>query len=190
MAGCALARSVQLVVLEFSRHEWGVRIMSITRRHFFDIPIYRCDIEIHKAEMKKKREKYLAYYRKPSSRASEADLIAFGNEWDKHSWMSWHYNEIIGWIDLYVRSDEIMGDLWEAEGKRPRARSKRVFRCQGDWFKLKPQKESSSPDIFQQLLARLHEIEKKDYFKGRFFDFAALNEIGPHVDWRALLNPK
>jgi hypothetical protein len=137
--------------------------------------------------MKKKREKYLAYYKKSSSRASEADLVTFGNDWDKQLWTSWFYNEIIGWIQLYVCWGEIMGDLRDIEGKRPRIGSTRVFRYKGDWFKLKPQKESSSPDIFQQLLAHLHEIEKEKRFKRRHFDFAALNEIGPYVDWRRLV---
>ena len=117
------------------------------KRNFFDIPIYRCPIEVHTVEMAKARKKHLDYFKQPHINASKDQLVAFGHGWDAESWSSWHFNEVIGWVRLYVRWDEIMGDLWEITAPHPRLGSKKVFKCGGNYFKLRPKRDASSAEI-------------------------------------------
>jgi len=158
------------------------------KQHFFDIPIYRCPIEVHTAEMATAKRKYLDYFKQPHIKASEDQLVVFGNRWDAGSWASWHFNEVIGWVRLYVRWDEIMGDLWEIAATRPRLGSKKIFKCGGDYFKLRPNKDASSAEISNLLRKRVQDIQKLPRLKKRHFDFEAFDEIRRFVDWRALID--
>ena len=157
-------------------------------RHFFDIPIYRCTLEVHTVEMMKARKQFLDYYRRPPIRASKDQLETYGHSWDAHSWTSWHFNEVIGWVRLYVRWDEIMGDLWEIRAKRPRFGNKKVFRNGGDYFKLRPDNAASSAEISDLVRQKVQEIQKLPRLKNRHFDFEAFDEIRRFVDWQALID--
>jgi hypothetical protein len=158
------------------------------KRHFFDIPIYRCPIEVHTVEMAKAKKKYLDYYKRPQINASKDQLAAFGHRWDAESWSSWHFNEVIGWVRLYVRWDEIMGDLWEITAPHPQLGTKKVFKCGGDYFKLRPEKDASSAEISDLLRGRVQYIQKLPRMKKRHFDFEEFDEIRRFVDWRALID--
>jgi hypothetical protein len=161
--------------------------LSDEKGHFFDIPIYRCDIEVHTKEMAKKREKHLDYFKKPPLNASDEIIIEFGHRWDRETWTSWWYNEIIGWIDLRVEWDQIKGHLWEIKTSRPRWGTYKEFVYVGDYIKIRPSPENTSGEISNLIMKELDEIRKLPRFKKRYFYFDAFNKMRPFVDWRGLM---
>jgi hypothetical protein len=84
----------------------------------------------------------------------------------------------------------IKAEYWRIENKRiPRIQAKKKFSWRpGNAIEVWFSENSTSDEIYSELLDRLKALQKEDHFKKRYVDLSSFREIGPFVNWRALLN--
>jgi len=89
----------------------------------------------------------------------------------------WIFNQIIGWLRLYVIGTSIKADYYSIKDK--------------DFskaFELNPINSESSINIFKNIHDKIIKINSKRPFKGHYIDLEKFSYIGPYVNWRAILN--
>lgn len=167
-------------------------------RYFFEIPIYRCAPEKYLAETNEMHEKI--------NRSFDGHRETFPNYDYSHliqarflrQYNPYEYNEVIGWIRLYILGTQIRGRYYfESDPKNPEfykkridkgIRKKRFIDCDKA-FDISIYKEQTSSAIFTVLLEELERLTKHEVpFKNRYLDLEQLNNIGKYVDWRMLIN--
>jgi len=101
----------------------------------------------------------------------------------------WRFNDIIGYIRLYLNGYEVRGQLWHVDVKRVvrKPRHKLLF-CENHRFGIPVgiPTESSNGEIFNHIMKYLDSIRPR--FKNRFIDSALIETVGPYVDWKSLIN--
>lgn len=66
--------------------------------YYFEIPVYRCDLDTHTKEMKIKEKGFKIEEYKQTLPESYQIIL---NHFHRDIWYAWKYNEVIGWICLY-----------------------------------------------------------------------------------------
>jgi len=162
----------------------------------FDVPIYRIEEASYYADRKSYVDAHL--YEHPEQSRSERE--AFYREYpdkkirdsDYHQRQyggPWRFNDVIGYIRLYLDGYQVRGQLWYVNVKRVlrKPRHKRLF-CKNTRFgipcDISPQ--SSNREIFNQIMQYLDSVRPR--FKNRFIDSALLETVGPYVDWKSLIS--
>lgn len=92
----------------------------------------------------------------------------------------WIFNQIIGWLRLYVIGTSIKAEYYIIKDKQ--------FSCQGKAFELNPKNSDSSTNIYENIRNKIMKINSKRPFKGHYIDLEKFSYIGPYVNWRAILN--
>jgi len=102
----------------------------------------------------------------------------------------WQFNQIIGWLRLFVEGNTIGGHFWWIDAKRlnRKIRYKRLYLTTPSdvlqaWFP-----KESSTEIFDKLLNDLTTMAKEPKYKKHYFDLDVFRRIGPFIDWRDLIN--
>lgn len=109
------------------------------------------------------------------------------------------YNEVIGWIRLYIFGTQIRGHyFFESDPKNPDSWKKRINKgirkkkfvgFENKAFELSVYKEQNSQEIFNALLQELKQLNKNEKpFIKHYFDLEQLKNIGQFVDWRMLVS--
>ena len=100
----------------------------------------------------------------------------------------WNYNEVIGYIRLHFLGGQIRGEYFGVKAKKIYRSRHKTF--QYETHKLAPEisitREASNLDIFAAIHQYVTDCQKE--LKGRFLDTEVLLTIGPHMNWRALLD--
>lgn len=163
--------------------------------YFFEIPIYRCTKEKYFVEMGKLREKI----------NSEIPCI-LGNEKNTEKTKSilfstqsynYEFNEIIGWLKLYVLGNQIRGEYhFEVSTCDRQTTKKRInkgirkkqFENFGKAFEITIYKNENSNQIFLKIIEKIDYLMQEELpFKGRVIDTTMFTKIGEFVDWERLL---
>lgn len=156
--------------------------------YFFDIPIYRCTLSKHTQEMITEKTNLLKTLNPSEFARNNQDLYAdFGDYFDRHVWYSWRYNDIIGWIRLFVCGTQLRGDLWWVNTQRIVRRGKKDFRYSGKAFESQNLENETSDEIFETLCNCLKMLSKDRPIKGRYIDMELIMTLGPYVNWRKLM---
>jgi hypothetical protein len=160
-------------------------------QYFFDVPIYRCSLDQH-TETMKKQEKHAQAYLAAMSFGDEASRTKCYNQerarWNKYHWYCWQFNEIVGWIRLYVlMGGQIRGDEFYCSAKRIVARSRAPIQFRGKAFEIYVHREDPNEAIYNKILAALKDMQREPQFKKRFIDTSNLEYLGCFIDWKALL---
>lgn len=152
---------------------------------FFEIPIYRCTIEQHSKEVE-------LDYQKFAEKCHLMEDKEIKSYYYPNMWHSWHYNDVIGYLNLYIFGNEIRADLWKVNKERiGKGITKKPFKHFGKVLESKIPKNLNSTEIFEFIKLELTTLNRKKY-KNRHFDLEALNTIGNFVNWKELkekLNP-
>lgn len=163
----------------------------------FDVPIYRTAKEIYNKDQKLYIEECLYnhselsvsemknYYREyPDKKIRNSDYY-----WRKYGG-PWRYNDIIGYIRLYLDGYVVQGQLWYIDVKRVvrKPRHKILF-CQNTRFgsPVGIPTQSSNREIFNLIKKYLDSVLGCPWFKNRFVDTSLLYTLGPYVDWKTLI---
>lgn len=154
-------------------------------KYIFSIPIYTCSEE----EYDRKRG---AYFRKKAIaypfRDDEQSIKLFKSAFYKYLWRPWKYNQAIGFIEIFIWGKDIRGDLYFETSDRISIYSKkRRFELQGKAFEMGVYFKQEANNIFEMLFTRLENLKREKPYKGRFIDLRLFYEIGPYVNWKALL---
>jgi hypothetical protein len=160
----------------------------------FEIPVYRVSFDRYVSEMEEEKSAHMSgveesydthfatFNADPKLRDDElARASGFFDQW---RWYSWHYNEVIGWIRLNGHWDVIKADYHFATQKRiVRSAKQRSFAWRGKTLELWLH-DSTSEEIYRQLLDEFRDLEKEPPFKGRYIDLEAFTNVGPFIDWK------
>lgn len=152
---------------------------------FFEIPIYRCSPEKHSKEVEMDYQKF-AYKCYPM------DMRDIKEFYYTLIWNHWKYNDIIGYLNLYILGNQFRADLWKVDKKRY---NKGITKKQFKYFEKSLQttipKDLSSIEILEFIKLKLTDLNKRK-FKNRHFDLEAFTAIADFVNWKELvekLNP-
>jgi hypothetical protein len=169
--------------------------------YFFEIPIYRVSQEHYGREVEMDKEKSLGYIRDKCMgvglsmevvEKSEAYQQAKNNFDREHGMHLWRYNQAIGWLRLFT-SDRchIRADYYWVDAERITKNLKaKHFRYCFDvkTFELDVSSATSSPDIYRVLQQHIEELKGQKPFRNYFLDTEMFQNLGPYIDWRALLD--
>lgn len=153
--------------------------------YFFEIPIYRCDPQTHENEMEKNRKKYVNEDSKDIAPHSFQNMQNFFSEDIRYDW---RYNEIIGWLCLYILGTQVRGDYYFVSAKKiNKGILKKKFKIMYKAFELSLDKTLTSQEIFNEILSEIEYINLNvNPFKKRYFDIETFKVIGQFIDWKYL----
>lgn len=101
---------------------------------------------------------------------------------------AWSFNEIIGYIELYIMGDQIRGSYWQDDKKRFSKSRRKQFIYKT--HKLAPEisfpRKASSEDIYHTILEYIDNCQV--YLKERYIDRSNLMNMGKYVNWRAMVD--
>jgi len=165
--------------------------LIMRNQYIFDIPIYRktkddfdAEIETHVTKRIKEiiscdpEERPLDH--QVIQRLHQSIIADFGG--------TWQFNQIVGWLRLYVEGNNVGCHLWWVDKRiNRRMRNKRLYlQSPSDILHARFTKESSRK-IYEKLLLRLIELSEGTTYKNRYLDLDVFQRIGPLIDWRKLL---
>jgi len=154
--------------------------------YYFEIPVYRNSMNDYLKETTTKKNKILtdfyAYNRAETS--SERILDIF----HKVLWHPYQYNEVIGWICLYIMGNQVRGDYYFISSKKIRQNIKRKrFEYVGKAFEHTLKPHLTNEEIYNAILLELEKIKKNKPFLKRHIDLNAFNTIAEFIDWQKLV---
>lgn len=155
--------------------------------YFFEIPIYRCDQKTHTKEMELLEKEWVKDEYKDYAPESYQGIY---NYFHQSIWYSWRYNEIVGWISLYILGSQIRGDYIFITAKRiGKGIRKKRFRIYGKAFEHTLHRNLTSQEIFDEILSQLKKLMKSDnVLKKRYLDLSSFLALGQYVDWMDLVD--
>jgi hypothetical protein len=160
--------------------------MSGPERYFFEIPIYRCPIDKHTREMERDKYNWARELRESENPVPEC-IASAQRHWENTQWYPWRYNEVVGWLRLYVMDRQVRGELWYVRAKRLVPRPKKPMFLAGEVFLTGFHPRQTDKDILSELRAELFDFQKSKRMKGRFLDLECFSCIAPSICWRRLL---
>ena len=164
--------------------------------YIFDIPIYRCTKEQYDAETEKKVESHIAecYEGQGFARPTEGtDLVLLNQRMGRYADSlggPWYFNQVVGWLRLFLQGYNVAGNLWMADAKRlSRRMPNKTIYCMSPSNCLATgiTHPSSSAEIYRQVLDALKQFATKGDMKRRYLDVSVLERLGPFVNWQQLL---
>lgn len=161
-------------------------------KHIFNVPIYRCQIEKFKEEEKIERQKLYDYFYKCNRDLIEEDgydINPMVNRSMVEKEKIWKYNEIVGFIDVFIWSKQIRGNLYYIQAKRVNRNAKnRTLKYYGKSFEIINIENKTSNEIFQKLINRLSNLTKESIMlKNRYIDISTIETLGLYINWKKLV---
>ena len=171
----------------------------------FDVPIYRTAKASYNEDQKSYIDECLYdYYDYPKPIRSEVVAFHRENPHSKTRYIDslqkqyggpWQFNDIIGYIRLYLDGYQVWGQLWYVDVKRVvRKPRHKILICKnaglGFGIPVDIHPQSSNGEIFSHIMKYLDSVRSYPEFRNRFIDSALLETIGPYVDWKSLINSK
>ena len=157
----------------------------MTEPTFFEIPIYRCTLNEHTAYMQIEESKIKEAV--PSTLYPES-AQAILNNFHASIWYPWKYNEIIGYLNLYIMGSQFRADLWLAKKLRyNRGITKKTFKYYGKALEKQMPRNKSSEEIFEFMLEELKKLNERD-FRKHYFDLKTFKVIGKFINWIELID--
>lgn len=158
------------------------------KKYFFDIPVYRLSYEDYKNEVNKsiKGNYYYFFINKDGTKKNE--LITFESHYAKSIKYHdiWDYNEIIGYIKLYILGTQVRGKYYQHKSTRIRKTRTKSFIFKT--HKLTPEiniHNKTNSEIYILILDYLENCKLE--LKKRFIDIDNFRNIGQYVDWNKLI---
>jgi len=159
----------------------------MTEPYFFEIPIYRCDQSTHTNEMKNSEEKLVDEFHHFNSKSHEDRMR---NYFHNSKWYPWRYNEVIGWLCLYIMGTQLRGEIWFESSKRiNKGIRKKKFKWVGKAFEHNIRNRSESDEIFTEFVEVLEQLKSKDnFFRKRHLDLSVFKVNGRFINWVELID--
>ena len=167
--------------------------------YFIEIPIYRVSQEQYGREVETEKEKVLGSIRDTWSGLSSMPVEVsetyqqVKNNFDReHGTHVWRYNQAIGWLRLFTSDHcHLRADYYWVNAERiTKDLKKKHFHDCFDvkTFELDILPAMSSNDIYMLLQQQIEELKRQEPFRKYYIDLEMFQNIGPYIDWRALLD--
>ncbi|MNW47834.1 hypothetical protein D3C74_251780 [compost metagenome] len=98
------------------------------------------------------------------------------------------YNEVVGWIRVFVDSIQIRGEYYFIRTKKVRRGFKKDYRFGGKAFEMATFKSQDSNEIYVSVLKKLKTLALERPFTRRVIDLESFQNIGQYLDWRRLID--
>lgn len=158
----------------------------------FEIPVYRCSSKQKSEEDKRELEKLTLEFGGAGARSKEEFLSAKSRAEmyvSSKRWRPYNYNDVVGWIRLYIYGTQLRYDLYWVNKKRISKRMKNpTFFVVRHMMTIPVGHSRDSTEIFSRLMSWIEAASKKGILKKRFVDTAALRAIGPNLNWSRLFS--
>jgi hypothetical protein len=166
----------------------------MTKRYFFDLPIYRLlegdynqqlDAYVEGAlygRTEEERSRFAGRFRgREGLEASTRDYYwkDFGGPWQ--------FNEVIGYVRLYFFGRQIRGELWWVDAKRI-VRTRRKLYFMHDLSTASPVRVPPGSDdgaVYNLILTFVDRVRQR--LGKRYLETTLLETVGPYVRWSSLL---
>ncbi len=157
--------------------------------YVFDIPVYRVSKERYHSEREKAVETitFAVCEGQGIARSRVPETV---RNIEFYSRCPWQFNDVVGWVRLFIEGCSVGGHLWWVEGKRLQVRMKKRFYLTATSNSLHTHfpPPADSKAIFQGTLEALESLSKRKPLKGRFMDLSIFRRVGPFIDWRKLID--
>ena len=167
--------------------------MSINKfeREIFNLPIYICNED----DFYQKREKKWESYLKSHSESPLFDIVPFSKnqilnlgDYFKTKYGKWKYEQIVGWLKIYILGHQVRGELWFSDARRlKRDAKRRRFENRGKVFELDFCETEKSISIFEIINNEIKSILIKENLHGRYIDSESFQNVGQFIDWHSLI---
>ncbi len=151
----------------------------ITEPIFFEIPIYRVNGKNHGIQIVRAAKNVV------SKLLVELDSETHSLIQD-HMAYSWKYNEVVGYLNLYILGGQFRVEAWMVNKRRINSGIiKKDFRYRGKFLEKSIPQGKTSVELFEFILEQLSILNKRDF--GRFFfDLSTFKLVGQFVNWNDL----
>jgi len=159
----------------------------------YDVPVYRLPKDKYESQQKAFIERELKINGGKFGEEMYRCFPDVKTKDENHLWKiyggNWIFNEIIGFIRLFFLSTQIRGEYWPIIAKKITRTRRKIFRPLGHEIThpetIPP--GSSNQDIYNLILKFLTRTQCEKELKKRHVYTSLLENIGPYVDWNALL---
>ncbi len=156
-------------------------------RYFFDIPIFRCDINKWSRERNDRKQRLAKNIAGVDGEVSE-QALAYAERWLQSDFSSYRYGEMIGMVRLYAMNQQVRGEMFFVRNRRiSRSLKNKKWAYYGKLFERHGFNACDNKDIFCWILNKLHEENKKSFLKNRHIDTEAFKNVGAHINYKALI---
>lgn len=166
---------------------------GLKEKIFFDVPVYR----LTKEEYESRQKDFIQKEQKKWGGKNLEEFYRLNPEYrardESHLWNiyggDWLFNEIVGFIRLFFCSTQIRGHYYGTNAKRIRRTRRKVFKPIGHevTFPETIRQGNSNQEIFSLILKFLSRAQSEKELKNRYIYTSILENVGPHIDWNALL---
>lgn len=138
----------------------------------FDIPIYRCSLDIYMNDIRELKEKDTRY--RELMELPPMQLV----------YPNWRYNEIIGWVNISIWNNRIRAEYWLVKQRIRKWLRRKDFDHRGKLFvyHLGRKRELTSTEIFNDLNHKL-KSSIEELFPKYHLDTTCFENLGPFIDW-------
>ena len=157
----------------------------------YDVPVYRLPKEQYESQQEDFIQKNLNCGKHVEEMHRLFPDVKAKDE--NHLWKiyggGWLFNEICGFFRLFFFSTQIRGEYWPIIAKRITRSRRKIFSPLG-YEVTHPEtipQGSSNQEIFNLILKFLARAKCERELEKRHVYTSLLENIGPHVDWNALL---
>ncbi|MBP9760812.1 MAG: hypothetical protein KBD15_01050 [Candidatus Magasanikbacteria bacterium] len=157
----------------------------------FTIPIYRCSPKKFQEEIELEKKRLHAYFTKglPTDIRANYDASDLVEITMQTKWKCWQYNEIVGFIEIFILGDQIRGTKYYIKHKRiGKGIKNKNFEYMGKEFEMSTAFINSNEEIFNRLIKLLNGLTSQSTrLKNRFIDLSEIKRIGRYINWKKLI---
>lgn len=148
---------------------------------FFEIPIYRCTFEKHSEDMEKKYQEFAS----KCYMIDKKDIDYFFSQ--LNICYPWKYNEIIGYLNLYILGNQLRIDYWKVNKKRyNKGITLKKYKFVGKALEAVIPEKLNSIEIMNFINTELLNLSNAE-FKKYHFDLETFTNISNFVNWKELI---
>ncbi|OYW61691.1 MAG: hypothetical protein B7Z31_02400 [Rhodobacterales bacterium 12-65-15] len=157
--------------------------------YFYDLPVYRLGKDDYYKALDALIETQVQNLRTIPGYEPAKSQIDWMKQHQYERFGPWNFNEVIGYIRLYLLGSQIRGEYFSAEKKRNSLGRTKVFVWRS--FKLAAEVDidrfvPATNQLIWGSIQKYVERCRKELKRGRVIDDSLLQTVGPHVDWLAV----
>ncbi|MDY3201301.1 MAG: hypothetical protein RBQ84_10145 [Arcobacter sp.] len=158
-------------------------------KYFFDVPVYRLSEQEYYLEEKNHSKKLYEYIYTRIDGTKRNPLVSYEKFYEESSIFRdmWRYNEIIGYIRLYILGTQIRGEYFQHKSKRiVKTRKKSFIYITHKLVSEINIMNQTNDEIYNSILQYLERCEKE--LEKKYIDIVSFKSIGQYVNWNKLID--
>lgn len=159
-----------------------------SEKHFFDIPVLRCDFAAWGSE-RDDRKKMWAQLFTPKGQAVDDWALEAADRQVRSEWSAYRYSELVGMIRLFAINLQIRAELWFVKERVSRSLKRKTWHLANPkLFEYWTHEGMLNEHIYRDILGRIKEENTKWILKNRYIDLEAFENSGKCIDYLTLTN--